>query len=215
MKIMQTLTATGLLACALSALAAEPQPMTFFITSDAAGNGGDLGGLAGADALCQSLGAAAGRGDATWHAYLSVAPANGQPAVNARDRIGSGPWHNAKGELIAANLADLHEDRNSIRKYQALNERGEEVSGRGDTPNRHDILTGSDTMGRLYNTDPALATCNNWTSSGADAKARLGHHDRLGGANASWNSVHDSAGCSQEALVGTGGDGLLYCFAAD
>jgi len=215
MKIMQTLTATGLLACALSALAAEPQPMTFFITSDAAGNGGDLGGLAGADALCQSLGAAAGRGDATWHAYLSVAPANGQPAVNARDRIGSGPWHNAKGELIAANLADLHEDRNSIRKYQALNERGEEVNGRGDTPNRHDILTGSDSMGRLYNTDPALATCNNWTSSGADAKARLGHHDRLGGANASWNSVHDSAGCSQEALVGTGGDGLLYCFAAD
>jgi hypothetical protein len=200
---------------ALTGAAQDQQPMTFFVTSDGPGNGGDLGGLAGADALCQKLGDSAGRGDATWRAYLSQAPSGDLPQVDARDRIGSGPWHNAKGELIAANLADLHEDRNNVRKYTALNERGEEVNGRGDQPNRHDILTGSDSMGRLSDPDPALSTCNNWTSSSDDHKTRLGHHDRLGGPNASWNSTHDSRGCGQEALVATGGDGLLYCFAAD
>lgn len=196
-------------------LSAQSQEMTFFITSDGPGNGGDLGGLAGADALCQRLASSVGRGDATWRAYLSQAPGNGMSRVDARDRIGSGPWHNANGELIAANVDDLHQDRNNIRGYTALNERGEEVAGRGAPVNRHDILTGSDSMGRLFDNDPAVATCNNWTSSSDQHTARLGHHDRLGGPNASWNSVHTSRGCSQEALVGTGGDGLLYCFAAN
>jgi hypothetical protein len=208
------LTVVALMAWMLP-LSAQSQEMTFFITSDGPGNGGNLGGLAGADALCQRLADSAGRGDATWRAYLSQAPGNGMSRVNARDRIGSGPWHNAKGELIAANVNDLHEDRNNIRGYTALNERGEEVAGRGAPVNRHDILTGSDSMGRLFDNDPAVATCNNWTSSGDDATARLGHHDRLGGPNASWNSVHTSRGCSQQALVGTGGDGLLYCFAVN
>lgn len=216
MKIFNRVIAIiGLMVLALPGLSQDQAPMTFFVTSDAPGNGGDLGGLEGADALCQDLAASAGRGDATWHAYLSQAPADGLPRVDARDRIGTGPWHNAKGDLIAANLDDLHEDRNNIRKYTALNENGEEVNGRGDQPNRHDILTGSDSMGRLFDPDPAVSTCNNWTSSSDDQTARLGHHDRLGGPNASWNSTHDSRGCSQTALIGTGGDGLLYCFAVD
>ena len=216
MKIFKgMITVVGLMVLALPVLSQDQPPMTFFVASDGPGNGGDLGGLAGADALCQSLAAEAGRGDATWHAYMSQAPSGDQPRIDARDRIGTGPWHNAKGELIAENLADLHEDRNNIRKYTALNERGEEVNGRGDQPNRHDMLTGSDSMGRLWNPDPALATCNNWTSSSDDQHTRLGHHDRLGGPNASWNSVHDSRGCSQEALIATGGDGLFYCFAVN
>jgi len=205
----------ALAAFALPVMAQEQQPMSFFVTSDGPGNGGDLGGLAGADQLCQTLGAAAGRGNATWRAYLSQAPGGNLPRVDARDRIGNGPWYNAKGEIIAANVADLHEDRNNIRKYTALNERGEEVEGRGDQPNRHDMLTGSDSMGRLFDANPAVSTCNNYTSSSDQHTVRLGHHDRLGGPNASWNSVHTSRGCSQEALVGTGGDGLLYCFATN
>ncbi|MDH3371760.1 MAG: lectin [Gammaproteobacteria bacterium] len=204
-----------MLVWALPGVAQDQQPMTFFVASDGPGNGGNLGGLTGADALCQRLAASADRGDATWHAYLSQAPTDGLPRVDARDRIGSGPWHNAKGDLIAANVADLHEDRNNIRKYTALNEHGEEVEGRGDQPNRHDILTGSDSMGRLFDPDPAVSTCNNWTSSSDEHTTRVGHHDRLGGANASWNSVHNSRGCSQEALISSGGDGLLYCFAGD
>lgn len=214
MRIIQTLLATLFIAVASFAIAQDDEPsMSFFVTSDAPGNGGDLGGLAGADALCQSLAESAGAGDKTWVAYLSQAPMGDMAAVHARDRIGDGPWHNANGDLIAANVDDLHEDRNNIRKYTALNEMGEEVNGRGDSPNRHDILTGSDSMGRLFDTDPAVATCNNWTSSSDDHSTRIGHHDRLGGANASWNSVHNARGCSQDALVGTGGDGLLYCFA--
>lgn len=194
---------------------AQDNPMSFFVTSDAPGNGGNLGGLAGADALCQQLAESAGRGDANWRAYLSQAPMGNQQQIDARDRIGDGPWYNANGDLIAANIDDLHEDRNNIRKYTALNEHGEEVNGRGDSPNRHDILTGSDSMGRLYDPDPAVSTCNNWTSSSDQHSTRIGHHDRLGGPNASWNSVHNARGCSQQALVGTGGDGLLYCFAID
>ena len=200
---------------ALPSFAQDQQPMTFFVTSVGSGNGGNLGGLAGADAHCQRLAAAAGRGDATWRAYISQAASGGMSQVNARDRIGNGPWHNAKGELIAANLADLHEDRNNVRKDTALNEKGEMVNGRGDQPNRHDMLTGSDSMGRLFDNDPAVSTCNNWTSSSDDQTVRLGHHDRLGGPNASWNSVHTSRGCSQQALIGTGGDGLFYCFVAN
>jgi hypothetical protein len=201
----------GLLASLAMPGFAQDNPMSFFVTSDAHGQGGDFGGLFGADALCQSLAETAGRGEATWHAYLSAS----NPRVDARDRIGEGPWYNANGDLIAANVDDLHEDRNNIRKYTALNEHGEEVNGRGDSPNRHDILTGSDSMGRLFHPDPTVSTCNNWTSNSDEHTARIGHHDRLGGPNASWNSVHTSRGCSQEALVGTGGDGLLYCFAVD
>lgn len=195
-----------------------PQPMGFFITSVGPGNGGNLGGLAGADKHCQALAAAAGAGGRTWRAYLSAAGAGPQLPVNARDRIGSGPWYNAKGVLIAANVADLHgdveRDRNNIRKPTALDEKGAEVKGVGDQPNQHDILTGSDSHGRLPIGAAATLTCNNWTSSADSERTIVGHHDRLGGANASWNAVHASAGCSQAALVKTGGNGLFYCFAA-
>jgi hypothetical protein len=197
---------------------AAPQPMSFFVTSAGPGKGADLGGLAGADMHCQMLAAAAGRGNSTWHAYLSTQAANGQPAVNARDRIGNGPWYNAKNQQIAANVAELHGDTleqarlgNRINKITTLNEKGEMQKGVGDTPNEHDILTGSQPDGRAY-TDTADHTCKNWTSS-SDGTAQLGHLDRLGGGNASWNSVHASQGCSQQQLVATGGAGKLYCFA--
>jgi hypothetical protein len=194
-----------------------PQPMSFFLTSVGPGNGGNLGGLAGADKHCQALAAAAGGGSRTWRAYLSVAGAGAQPPVNARDRIGSGPWYNAKGVLIAANVADLHgdfeRDRNNVRKPTALTEKGEEVKGVGDQPNQHDVLTGSDSHGRIPVGAAAMLTCNNWTSNADTERAIVGHHDRLGGANVSWNAVHSTAGCSQPALVKTGGNGLFYCFA--
>jgi hypothetical protein len=206
-----------------------PQPMTFFVTSVSKGDGANYGGLAGADAHCQALAAAVGRGDERWVAYLSTQGAN---AVNARDRIGAGPWHNAKGQQIAATVADLHGDTleqarlgNRLQKVTALNEKGELVNGVGDTPNQHDILTGSTPDGRAF-TDAADRTCSNYTSNAAAQPAApgqtappgpsvmLGHHDRLGGPNASWNAVHPSRGCSQANLVSTGGAGLLYCFAA-
>ena len=189
-----------------------PPPMSFFVTSVGKGDGANLGGLAGADAHCQTLAAAAGRGAAQWRAYLSQTPAGTTPGVNARDRIGRGPWYNAKGVLIASNVDDLHLDRNNIRKPTALNEKGEEVKGVGDTPNQHDMLTGSDSAGRYLPGNAANTTCNNWTSNDAGS-AVLGHHDRLGGPSASWNAVHASRSCSQEGLVATGGAGLLYCFA--
>jgi hypothetical protein len=194
-----------------------PQPMRFFVSSVGSGKGGDLGGLAGADALCQRLAAAAGAGARTWRAYLST---QGPGAVNARDRIGQGPWHNAKGVLIAANVGDLHgdvqRDRNNITKESAVTEKGEPVKGRGDTPNQHDILTGSDSHGRAIPGDADM-TCSNWTSGVAGpGGAMVGHHDRVGGGNTSWNSVHRSrGGCSQENLAGTGGAGFVYCFAID
>jgi hypothetical protein len=194
---------------------AAPPPMSFFVTSAGAGKGADLGGLAGADQLCQMRAAAVGRGSSTWHAYLST---QGAGAVNARDRIGTGPWANAKGQVIAANVAELHGDTleiarmgNRITKTSALNEKGEVMNGVGDTPNEHDILTGSQPDGRAY-TDAADHTCSNWTGSGMGT-AQLGHFDRMGGGNASWNSVHPSQGCSQQNLVATGGAGKLYCFA--
>ena len=193
---------------------APPAPMSFFITSVGSGDGANLGGLAGADKHCQTLAAAAGAGNRTWRAYLSQAAAGNLPPVNARNRIGTGPWYNAKGQLIAGNVADLHEDRNNVRKASAMNEKGGLVNGVGDMPNQHDMLTGSDSMGRVVAGNAALTTCNNWTSNGM-GNALLGHHDRLGGANASWNAAHSSAGCSQEALVKTGGAGLFYCFAAN
>jgi len=192
--------------------------MGFFITSVGKGDGANLGGLAGADAHCQELARTAGAAAAarTWHAYLSAAAAPNQPPVNARDRIGSGPWYNAKGALIAWNVADLHgdvqRDRNSINKEFALNEKGLPVNGRGDTPNQHDILTGSDSHGRVLLGTAANTTCNNWTSN-ATGSAMLGHHDRSGGGNSSWNAAHMSRSCSQSDLVATGGAGLFYCFA--
>ena len=188
--------------------------MSFFVTSVGSGDGANLGGLEGADAHCQALAAEAGRGDATWRAYLSQSPGMGAAQVNARDRIGDGPWYNANGVYIAWDVDGLHEDRNNIRKPTAVDENGNEVSGAGDQPNRHDILTGSDSMGRLAPGAADITTCSNWTSNGV-GRAMVGHHDRLGGPSASWNSVHSSRGCSQEDLIGTGGDGLFYCFVAD
>jgi hypothetical protein len=198
---------------------AEPQgkpasQMTFFITSAGPGNGANLGGIAGADAHCEKLAAAAGAGNRTWRAYLSTSESGGKKVVNARDRIGPGPWRNAKGVQIATNVEDLHSDNNKLTKETQLNEKGEVVNGRGDTPNRHDILTGSQLDGTAF-TDGADHTCQNWTCSG-DGSAQVGHHDRQGGGQnpTSWNSAHASRGCSQENLRGTGGDGLFYCFAA-
>ncbi len=194
---------------------AQDNPMRFFVTSAGPGNGANLGGLAGADRHCQMLASAVGADTRTWRAYLSANASGGQAAVNARDRIGQGPWHNAKGVRIAQNVADLHgdieRDRNYLFKDTALNEKGEVVNGRGDRPNRHDILTGSDSHGRAI-TGSEDRTCQNWTSSDA-GRAMVGHHDRSGGNTTSWNSAHPSRGCSQEALQGSGGDGLLYCFA--
>jgi hypothetical protein len=197
------------------------QPMSFFVTSRGVGDGANLGGLEGADRHCQTLAAASGApgaGDRVWRAYLSTVAGGGQLAVNARDRIGTGPWYNRAGQLIAANVADLHgdleRDRNNIRKPTATDENGNQVNGVGDTPNMHDILTGSDSHGRSMLGAANTTTCNNWTSN-AEGRAMLGHHDRLGGANASWNAVHLSGGCSQQNLVQTGGAGLFYCFAAN
>jgi hypothetical protein len=195
---------------------AQQADMTFFITSAGPGNGADLGGLEGADAHCQSLAEAAGSEGKTWRAYLST---QGDGAVNARDRIGAGPWQNAKGETIAESVDDLHSDNNKLTKETALNEKGETVNGRGDRPNRHDILTGSQADGTAYSGDEDR-TCGNWTRSGEDGAAFVGHHDRIGqkddAPSKSWNASHSTrGGCSQTALQGTGGDGLVYCFAAN
>jgi hypothetical protein len=196
----------------------QQQPMGFFVTSTGPGDGGNLGGLVGADAHCQRLAQAVGPGARVWRAYLSAIAAGGQGPVNARDRIGSGPWYNAKGALIAWNVADLHgdvqRDRNSINKEFALNEKGLLVNGRGDSPNQHDILTGSDSHGRAMFGSAANTTCNNWTSN-TTGSAIVGHHDRSGGGNSSWNAAHPSRGCGQSDLVATGGAGLFYCFAAN
>ncbi len=193
-------------------------PMSFFVTSVGNGDGANLGGLAGADAHCQALAAAVGAGDKTWHAYLSTQAANGQPAVNARDRIGSGPWYNAKGARVAKDVGDLHGDTldqarvgNALNKANDLTEKGDLIKGVGDMPNEHDMLTGSMPDGRAY-TDGMDHTCNNWTSDGTGT-AQLGHADRNGGGNVSWNSAHPSRGCSQANLVTTGGAGHYYCFA--
>ncbi len=195
-----------------------PQPMTFFITSVGSGNGANLGGLAGADAHCQKLAGAVGAGDRTWRAYLSTDAQGGQPAVNARDRIGAGPWHNVKGQIVARDLAHLHGDTlelaqigNQLHRMTALTEKGDPVKGAGDKPNEHDILTGSMPNGNAY-ADGKDHTCGNWTSN-STGNAQVGHHDRTGGPATSWNSVHASAGCSQEALIKTGGAGYFYCFA--
>ncbi|MDR2216106.1 MAG: hypothetical protein LBE59_09735 [Nevskiaceae bacterium] len=202
---------------AAAANQAPPPPMNFFVTSVGKGDGANLGGLAGADAHCQALAAAAGRGNATWRAYLST---QGDGAVNARDRIGAGPWYNQKGQLVARDLAQLHGDTlelarvgSPMGKQFALTEKGQPVNGVGDTPNQHDIITGSQPDGRAY-TDGMDHTCKNYTTNG-DGSAQLGHSDRQGGGNSSWNSAHGSRGCSQPNLVSTGGAGLFYCFAVN
>ena len=192
---------------------AEQNPMGFFVTSAGSGNGGNLGGLEGADAHCQKLAAAAGAGKRQWRAYLST-EADGKRGISARDRIGNGPWYNARGMLIAENISELHLYNKTIIKNTALDEKGEVVNGRGDKPNEHDILTGSMDDGTAYFPDDADHTCNNWTSSDAGS-AQVGHHDRHGGGNLSWTSAHGSRGCSIEALAKTGGNGRFYCFAAD
>ena len=187
--------------------------MSFFITSAGPGYGADLGGLSGADQHCQDLAYTAGQGDKVWRAYLSAVARDGRPAENARDRIGSGPWHNFNGVVVARDVTDLHSDNANLDKETALTERGAVVNGRGDTPNQHDILTGSNLDGTVY-TGEGHTACGNWTSSG-EGSARVGHFDRTGGGEnqTSWNSAHNSRGCSQEDLVATGGNGYFYCFA--
>jgi len=214
-----TLAALLLSACAPNppATPATPQSrMTFFVTSHNPGQGADFGGLAGADQHCQALATAVGAGQHTWRAYLSATASGGRPAVNARDRIGHGPWHNAIGMMIARDVNELH-GTNSLTKASALTEQGQTISGRGDPVNLHDILTGSKPDGTVM-TGPGDTTCSNWTTHGAGS-AVVGHHDRLGLRNdaesVSWNSSHATRGCSLDALKTTGGGGLLYCFAAD
>ena len=221
MRVVMTTLIAGVLS---AACATQPPtgPMSFFVTSVGAGNGGDLGGLTGADAHCQKLATAAGAGTKVWRAYLSVQPSFATPttpavpAINARDRIGGGPWFNAKGDLIARDLEHLH-NGNNISKMTALDERGNTVKGRGDTPNEHDILTGSRSDGTAF--APQIdSTCGGWTKSG-EGSAIVGHHDRIGPLPEnwakSWNFSHPTVGCSQEALNKTGGSGRFYCFASN
>ncbi len=201
-----------LAAFALFGLVAAPavaQDMTFFLTSEGPGQGANLGGLAGADAHCEKLATAAGAGGKTWQAYLST------DAVSARDRIGSGPWHNAKGVKVADSVADLHSDNNKLSKENSISEKGAVLNGRGDDPNRHDVLTGSNLDGTMF-ADGKDHTCANWTGTG-EGSAEVGHHDRQGGgANpTSWNAAHGSRGCTLENLRATGGNGHFYCFATD
>ena len=195
------------------ALAQSPDA-SFFLTSAGPGNGADLGGLTGADAHCARLAEAASITGKTWQAYLSATGANGGEAVDARDRIGSGPWSNTRGIVVARDVTDLHAATNNLTKQTVLDEQGREVNGRGDTPNRHDILTGSAADGTAYDSGDDT-TCDDWTSSASDGSARVGHFDRQGGGDdpTSWNSAHASRGCGQEDLQGTGGDGLFFCFA--
>jgi hypothetical protein len=226
MKIVSRIISPACFAfAAMSVLASAPAQAqsadtSFFVTSTPIGNGGNLGGLAGADNQCQTLAQAAGAGAKTWRAYLSTQAADGKPAINARDRIGKGPWKNSKGTVIAKDVAELH-GANGLTKQTALSEKGEIINGRGDTPNRHDVLTGSQADGTAF-AGADDRTCKNWTSSTQGA-AMLGHIDRIGlrddDASKSWNSSHPSrgpdGGCSQADLKTTGGDGLLYCFAAN
>ena len=210
-----TMLLSGLTGSAQAQQAPQVPNMSFFVTSTPLGKGGDLGGLAGADAHCQVLAAAVGAGNKTWRAYLSSAETPTAKAINARDRIGNGPWQNAKGVVIAQNVADLHSANNKLGRANSLTERGTIVSGVGYVPVWHDALTGTDTDGRAFPGNINM-TCNNWTSS-EFGKAMLGHSDRTGLADNewahSWNSTHQSRGCSQADLAATGGNGLLYCFA--
>jgi hypothetical protein len=209
-KTIYLLAPAMLFVACLPALAQNAsEKMTFFITSAGSGKGADLGGLKGADQHCQALAKAVGAGNHTWRAYLST------KTENARDRIGKGPWYNAKGVMVAKDVDDLHSANNQLGKENSLTEKGEVVNGRGDTPNQHDILTGSNLDGTAMK-DGSDHTCSDWTSTSAQGSAQVGHHDRQGGGTnpTSWNSAHPSKGCSQENLVATGGSGRYYCFAA-
>jgi hypothetical protein len=215
--IFSAIAVTMLGSAAVLAQGQAPQhPMTFFVAREVPGTG-NLGGLAGADAICQQLATSVGAGNHTWHAYLSTVTTAAAVGVNARGRIGPGPWYNAKGVLIAANVGDLHgdvqRDRNAIRKDSSLDEHGVPINGVGDMPNEHDMLTGSDSDGRALPLGPADTTCNNWTSDGNNARAMLGHSDRQGGGNVSWNAAHMSRDCTKAGLIATGGAGHFYCFA--
>ncbi|NND73054.1 MAG: DUF1554 domain-containing protein [Rhodothermales bacterium] len=209
---LAAIAATGVFLYAVGA-AAQDTDMSFFITSEGSGKGADLGGIEGADAHCQKLAEAAGSTKGQWRAYLSTEE-DGKRGISARDRIGNGPWYNAKGVLIAENITELHLYNKTITKETALDENGNLVNGRGDSPNRHDILTGSQDDGTAYFPDDADHTCSNWTSSD-EGSAQVGHHDRHGGGNLSWASAHPSRGCSADGLAASGGAGLFYCFAAD
>jgi hypothetical protein len=210
-------TAAALLGLGLAAGQAQQAGMTFFVSSVGSGKGADLGGLDGADAHCAALAKAAGATASTWHAYLSTTEPGGAAGVNARDRIGKGPWINAKGVTIAKSVDDLHSPNNNVNKQTALTEKGDVVPGRGDQVNTHDILTGSDPQG-MFSTAGGDTTCGNWTKSG-DGSAIVGHHDLSGLKDTrhmkSWNSSHGSRGCSQDQLKASGGAGLIYCFAVN
>jgi hypothetical protein len=197
------------------------KPLSFFVTSEGLGKGADLGGIEGADAHCQKLAESVGAGKQNWRAYLSTQASEGKPAINARDRIGNGPWFNTRGVQVARDVAHLHGDTveaarlgNNLSRTTVLTEKNEPVKGAGDKPNEHDIITGSTPDGRAF-ADAADHTCKNYTSSAAEGSAQLGHFDRTGGGNTSWNAAHPSRGCGQANLVATGGAGLLYCFAAN
>jgi len=212
----------GLLATGVATVArAQPSKMSFFVTSVGLGKGGNLGGIKGADAHCQALAQGVGAGDKTWRAYLSVTDLNGKGAIHARDRIGRGPWHNAKGVRIAIDVEDLHSDNANITADTAITEKGEKLK---TEPNQHDILTGSTRDGRAWsynllddlNLERGAMTCSNYTSDAEDQFVMLGHHDRAGTAPISpWNAAHPSTGCNNERLASTGSAGLLYCFAID
>jgi len=209
MRIMTTLLSVlSVLFIYQTAAAQEDTSLSFFITSKGSGDGANLGGISGADMICQMRGVSAGAGGKYWKAYLST---NGEGGVNAKDRIGAGPWYNAKGVMVAMNVADLHSDSNKLSKENSLTEMGMMVNGRGDSPNMHDIITGSNLDGTASEN-----TCSNWTSSAEDGSANAGHHDREGGGvnPTSWNFAHPSRGCSQQNLIATGGNGYFYCFAA-
>ena len=215
-KSLLFITAALLTAAAtFTSVNSQDNEMSFFITSVGLGDGASLGGLTGADAHCDALASAAGSSGKTWRAYLSAHSTVNSPAVNARDRIGFGPWYNSNGVEVASNLNVLHGPSNNLNKQGSLTEHGDEVNGVGDSPNQHDILTGSTLDGRTVD-DGSNHTCNNWTSN-SEGSAHVGHFDRVGGGQnpTSWNSAHGSAGCSQEDLIRTAGNGYFYCFAID
>jgi hypothetical protein len=208
----------ALLSITLGTAQDKDTSLSFFVTSAGPGNGANLGGLEGADSLCQKLAASGGAAKGNWRAYLSASAADGKAAVHARDRIGKGPWYNAKGVKIADDVENLHSDKNNLNKETALDEKGNRVNARGDKPNKHDILTGSQANGTAFSNEPNL-TCQNWTignSTKLPGAAQVGHHDREGNSpeGVSWNSAHASRGCGQEDLRASGGDGLVYCFLA-
>ena len=212
-KAFISIVVIALFAFAAQSMMAQDADMSFFLAGKGPGDGANLGGLEGADAHCTALAEAAGVTGKTWRAYLST---TGSDGVNAKDRIGTGPWHNANGVEVASSVADLHSDNNKLSKENSISAEGKQVNGRGDDPNRHDILTGSQ-MDGTAGADDVDTNCENWTSNAENGSALVGHHDRQGGGSnpTSWNSAHASRGCSQENLQGTGGDGLFYCFATN